>query len=249
KTRKIDDWAQAEINAAPGAYAEITVSGYGLRILGVGSGGELGRKWKIPKATNGAAIEVYRRTNRYITISGAQIAGGDQLCNIDAVLDDIAKRYDTKTEPKKPTQNAAKHCYSADIDDLIRNGAPKGFRSEKFFSVVCSLAKDGRSVETITQILDGHPGGIAAKYLKRLGREVERCYRKWQIRNPKQAAHATTPEWPDKTPDNKPKRTYRNARLAIEALGIACSYDEFHDRMVVGGHEINRWAGELSDAV
>jgi predicted P-loop ATPase len=33
------------------------------------------------------------------------------------------------------------------------------------------------------------------------------------------------------------------------ALGIVCSYDEFHDRMLVGGHPIQQWAGELTDAV
>jgi hypothetical protein len=41
----------------------------------------------------------------------------------------------------------------------------------------------------------------------------------------------------------------QNAREAIKALGIVCSYDEFHDRMRVGGEVINQWAGELSDAV
>jgi hypothetical protein len=56
------------------------------------------------------------------------------------------------------------------------------------------------------------------------------------------------PHWPDRTATG-PARTYRNARLAIQALGIVCRYDQFHDRMLVGGHEIGQWAGELSDAV
>src|SRR5262249_29949799 len=38
-------------------------------------------------------------------------------------------------------------------------------------------------------------------------------------------------------------------RVASQALGIICRYDEFHDRMLVGGHQIGQWAGELSDAV
>ena len=57
--------------------------------------------------------------------------------------------------------------------------------------------------------------------------------------------------WPDVTLDKHgrhPKKTYRNARVAIQALGITCRYDEFHDRMLVGGEPINQWAGELSDA-
>jgi predicted P-loop ATPase len=55
------------------------------------------------------------------------------------------------------------------------------------------------------------------------------------------------PHWPDRTA-NGPARTYRNARVAIQALGIVCQYDRFHDRMLVGGHEIGQWEGELSDA-
>jgi hypothetical protein len=33
------------------------------------------------------------------------------------------------------------------------------------------------------------------------------------------------------------------------ALGVVCSFDQFHDRMIVGGHPVDGWAGELSDAV
>jgi hypothetical protein len=66
-------------------------------------------------------------------------------------------------------------------------------------------------------------------------------------------ATAQEQEWPDISFDKEGtarlKRTYRNARVAILKLGVICSYDEFHDRMLVGGNEINQWAGELSDAV
>src|SRR5262249_38047386 len=57
------------------------------------------------------------------------------------------------------------------------------------------------------------------------------------------------PEWADRDEKGKPKRTYRNARTAIEALGVVCKYDIFHDRMLVAGEPIQQWAGELSDAV
>jgi hypothetical protein len=59
------------------------------------------------------------------------------------------------------------------------------------------------------------------------------------------------PDWPDVTVDKSgrhPKKTYRNAREAIKALGITCACDEFHDRHLVGGEPIQQWAGELSDA-
>ncbi len=250
QTGTIDAWAQKEIDAANGAYVEVTVSGEGLRILGIGAGGELGRKWKIPDTTNGAAIEVYRRTNRYITISGAQISGGAELTDIDVVLDDIARRFDAqsaKPEPSAARVTSGRH--SADIDALIAIGAPPGSRSQMFARVVWALAAAGHSISEIHGKLAAHPDGIASKYSSRLEKEVERCFRKWSIKNPPKATPETAPEWPDLTEEGDPKRTYRNARAAILALGIVCSYDEFHDRMLVAGHEINQWAGELSDAV
>ena len=140
KTGTIDAWAQKEIDAANGAYVEVTVSGRGLRILGVGAGGELGRKWKIPNTTNGAAIEVYRRTNRYVTISGAQISGGAELTDIDAVLDDIARRFDAeKPQTPKPAAPIGSFETPTDIDALITSGAPQGMRSEMFSRVVWAL--------------------------------------------------------------------------------------------------------------
>ena len=36
ETGKIDTWAQEILNRAPGAYTEVTVSGAGLRVIGIG---------------------------------------------------------------------------------------------------------------------------------------------------------------------------------------------------------------------
>jgi hypothetical protein len=57
------------------------------------------------------------------------------------------------------------------------------------------------------------------------------------------------PRWADVTKEGLPRRSYSNTRAAIQALGITCRYDCFHDRMLVGGHAIQQWSGELSDAV
>jgi hypothetical protein len=183
-TGMIDAWAEVEINGAAGAYVEITPSGHGLRILGIGSGKEIGRRWSIPNSTNGAAIEVYHNTNRYLTISAARIAGGHELTNIDATLGSIAERYGAKKEDPKPKADAHYDYTNANIDDLIRNGAPKGFRSEKFFKVVCTLASREKSSDEIYQILSAHLSGIAEKYAKRLRPEIDRCYNKWKAKQP-----------------------------------------------------------------
>ena len=44
-----------------------------------------------------------------------------------------------------------------------------------------------------------------------------------------------------------PASTCANARAAIQALGIECRYDLFHDRKLMSGHVIDQWAGEFSD--
>ena len=58
---------------------------------------------------------------------------------------------------------------------------------------------------------------------------------------------AAEAKWPDLHRSGKLSATCTNARKAIEALGIECRYDIFHDRKLVGGHAIEQWAGELSD--
>jgi Virulence-associated protein E/Bifunctional DNA primase/polymerase, N-terminal/Primase C terminal 2 (PriCT-2) len=47
--------------------------------------------------------------------------------------------------------------------------------------------------------------------------------------------------------DGKPKSTCANARIAIEALGLKCQYDLFHERLTVQGHAVDRYGGEFSD--
>jgi predicted P-loop ATPase len=55
-------------------------------------------------------------------------------------------------------------------------------------------------------------------------------------------------EWPELTKDGLPKRSYRNARAAIKAIGASLSFDEFHDLMLIVCGAIGEWAGELTDA-
>ena len=128
KTGAIDAWAQKEIDAANGAYVEVTVSSRGLRILGVVAGGELGRKWRF-RTRRTARRSKLRRTNRYVTISGAQISGGAESTDIDVVLDDIARRFDTeKPQTPKPARSSSSSSerHNADIDALITSGGAAG---------------------------------------------------------------------------------------------------------------------------
>jgi hypothetical protein len=75
-TGQVLHWAQQLFVEAAnaGCYIEWTVSGTGARIIGAGYGAELHRKIAVNRKT-GCAVEFYRDTARYITISGLQISG------------------------------------------------------------------------------------------------------------------------------------------------------------------------------
>jgi hypothetical protein len=53
--------------------------------------------------------------------------------------------------------------------------------------------------------------------------------------------------FPETTAAGKIKNTCENARHAIKLLGITCEYDEFHDKLIIGGQPIGQYAGELTD--
>jgi hypothetical protein len=53
--------------------------------------------------------------------------------------------------------------------------------------------------------------------------------------------------FPETSANGKIKNTCENARHAIKLLGVKCEYDEFHDKLLIGGQTIGQYAGELSD--
>jgi len=177
-TQQIADWAQAIIAAVPDAYCEITVSGEGLRVIGIASGPQVHRAFNI---SDGARVEIFRKAVRYITVSGLEIGNCAKLPNIDHLIDTLIARYDNP--------GAQPHTGNgADIDHLIRHGVKEGERSEAFARVIWTLAGRGWSPLQIEQELTRYPNGIAAKYIDRLGDEIARCYRKWRAHNPDPAA-------------------------------------------------------------
>jgi hypothetical protein len=183
-----DLWAQALIKEAQAvnAYVEITVSGSGARILTKGQGPSIHRRFSV-EGREGAGIEFYRDTARYITISGNEIGHCAELSSSTDFSDSIFARYESK-----PNGNgAANGCgfdfskagsQFGDIDDIIANGVPEGGRSEAFQRVVNHLAAHGYGVDEIVATLALHPHGIAAKYEGRLRQEVERSFSKAQAR-------------------------------------------------------------------
>ena len=168
---------------ARGLYVEITVSGTGLRFIGLSHGDKLHRRFPIKQSTH-EGIELYRKCERYITISGLQEGQCESMPEIDEYLDLLFQRYTIgNPQPATPTVlnlNTATPQASDYFQDVIENGAPEGERSEKFSEVVWHLASGGASIEEIVEELAKYPNGIGAKYAKRLLAEVTRCYDKWR---------------------------------------------------------------------
>ena len=54
-------------------------------------------------------------------------------------------------------------------------------------------------------------------------------------------------DFPDITATGIIRPTCANTRIAIGKLEVVCEYDEFHDKLLIGGQPIGQYAGELSD--
>jgi hypothetical protein len=159
-----------------GLYREVTVSGCGLRFIGLAHGSELQRKFTFNRKS-GAGIELYRNCARYITISGLQEGSCQDLRSIDDYLDQLVARFDGQVPPHLDFNTA--RAQSDYFRDLIENGAPEGERSEKFQEVVWHLAGMGSTIEQIVDELAKYPNGIGLKYAARLLAEVTRSFNKW----------------------------------------------------------------------
>jgi hypothetical protein len=190
-TGEIEPWADQIQNEANGAYREVTVSGTGLRVIGAVSGTKAKTHKKFNFGRNGAALELYRNAERYITISGSevpQVGTCGALPPVDDFIDAMLARY-TGPGGRKPGGlglNSAKpqdhENNNIDYVLLIRTGAAEPHRSELFNKVVWYLANKGWSAQKILEEFEQYPNGIALKYVGRLQAEVDRCYVKWEER-------------------------------------------------------------------
>jgi hypothetical protein len=216
---KLDPWAEQLHNEAAGAYQEITVSATGLRMIGTGDGPEVHRKFTFDRET-GAAIELYRNTPRYITVSGVELGSCTGLPPLDPLIDRLLARHGAAPPDGLDFNDAGRR---RDYDDLIRNGAPEGDRSEPFQATVWHLAGRGRTIDQIVDELARLPNGIGAKYADRLHAEVSRSYDKWRARKRAAAtgeSSTTGAPWPQifVAPGELP-RVVDEAESALLTLG------------------------------
>jgi hypothetical protein len=86
-THSIDIWAQNFLDTGRHSYSEVTPSGTGCRIWGVtDSSGVLHKKFSLMIDGKEVAVELFRRTNKALTITGYALDTIRELTNIDRVI-------------------------------------------------------------------------------------------------------------------------------------------------------------------
>jgi hypothetical protein len=140
-TNSVDVWAQNFLEAGRSSYSEITPSGHGCRIWGLSNGNSLHKKFTLEIDGKQISAELFRRTNKALTITGYKLDNIHELTNIDRVLDWAM----VWGEPRRPQLQKLLHRLSATTSMAVATGAGIPSTSSR------------RSCAT------GHAGNIAAR--------------------------------------------------------------------------------------
>jgi hypothetical protein len=190
-THSIDVWAQNFMQAAVTTYQEVTPSGAGIRIWGLAKGGSLNKKYTLEIDGKKIAAELFRRTNKALTITGYRLDTIKELTDIDRVLDWAVvwgeRRKAAAAEAATPINGNgfdSNGCvYSVDeIEQIVREGAPAGRnRSDIFHAIIGHYTGCGWGAEQILEHLQQFPDGVGARYLRenRLEQEIARSTGKY----------------------------------------------------------------------
>ena len=191
-TRSIEIWAQLFLERGRDTYAEVTPSGDGVRIWGLANGAALNRKFTLEIDGRKIAAELFRRTNKPLTITGYTLDPAiRELTNIDRTLDWAVIWGERRKAAAAPlpcsgkgfTSNGNGCGYSIDqIEQFVRAGASNGDnRSDLFHTIIGHYAGCTWPIERIYEHLHQFPNGIGEKYIGegRLALEVSRSFRKW----------------------------------------------------------------------
>src|SRR5215472_11625170 len=232
-TGAIDPWASSLVERV-GSYTEITVSGTGLRIIGLGVGPEMHRKQPV---TNGVTLEAYRRAERYIVITGTPLPGSNGITNIDVHLDatvaELEARRAEHTKPGTPEDGGQHARQEPDEDELERairdgeGGRYDGDRSRAMWFVINEMLRRGYRRQTIKSTLLDHNNRISDHIYDQKGDKG--AYVDRQITKAiKEIALAT---------DDKgtPFSSAPNIRIALLKMGITLRYDQFADHLLIDG--------------
>jgi hypothetical protein len=213
ETHSIDPWAQLFMQYGVTTYQEVTPSGEGVRIWGLANGATLNRKLTLTINEKEIAVELFRRTNKALTITGYKLDTVRELTNIDNVIDwgiiwgerRKAAAADTTTRINGHHLDGNGGCgYSIDqIEEIVRNGAPEGAnRSNLFHTIIGHYTGCGWTVEQILQHLEQHPHGIGERYIHegRLHNEIARSAGKFAKPELPSSGTAWSSNWEAKAP-------------------------------------------------
>ena len=212
----IDIWAQLFLERGRDTYSEVTPSGAGCRIWGLASGMKLHRKFDLVIDDKPIAAELFRCTNKALTITGYALDTLRELTNIDKLLDwavawgERRRAAATSAEPVNGNGSFSSNgCgYSVDqIEHIVCAGPPQGAnRSDLFHAIIGHYLGCGWDAERIFAHLEQHPYGISERYLRegRLAREIERSISKYGTAKLPLLADWTS-RWEAKAPQPEPQ--------------------------------------------
>jgi hypothetical protein len=234
-TGEIDPWATGLVERT-GSYTEITVSGTGLRIIGEGRGSRLQRKFPVH---DGVSVELYRKAERYIVITGNPLSGSKDIINIDGSLDATVVELDAKKaqakegKPGSPEDGGHHARQSEEEDDCDKLeqtirfcDAPVGQRSDRVWWVINEMLRRGYACKSIASTLLDRNNKISAHVYDQ---DDPPAYVKKQIAKAKKQASFSTDD------NGVPHRTQANIRIALLKLGVTLRYDQFADRTLIDG--------------
>ena len=139
-------------------------------------GEPLNRKFTLEIDGKPIAAELFRRTNKALTITGYTLDPAiEQLTNIDKVIDwAVVWGERRKAAAAEAAASVAGNGFDSDgcrytieqIEAMIRNGAPPGSdRSAVFHAIIGHLSGCGWDAERIFEHVGQFPDGIGAKYI------------------------------------------------------------------------------------
>ena len=223
----IDVWAQNYLTGRRNTYQEVTPSGEGCRIWGFADGDPLNRKFTLEIDGKTIAAELFRCTNKALTITGYTLDPAiRELGNINKVIKwglvwgerRKAAAAEQATSSKGNGFDSSGCRYSIEeIEQIVREGPPAGAnRSDVFHAIVGHYVGCGWDLKRILAHLEQHPEGIGSRYLAegRLGDEIARSAGKyaqtelplggnggWTAKAPPEPEE---PPQPDQPPEDEP---------------------------------------------
>jgi hypothetical protein len=178
-THSIDVWAQNFLDAGRHSYSEVTPSGSGCRIWGLATGNAAHKKFSLEISGKTVAVELFRRTNKALTVTGYRLDTVRELANIDQVIEWGLvwgeRRKAAATQTAAPVHghsfNGSGSKYSIDeIEQIVRDGSPIGAnRSDVFHSIVGPISVAIGAQSEFSNICSSSPTALAAVTCGKVG--------------------------------------------------------------------------------